>query len=1174
MEENSRSPRRQPIRRGKFIGILAGIILASMVLGYFVVTSTAFLRGIVLPRVSKSMRAKITVADSTLKPFSQVYLKGLKVETTGSEPLLTAEEVRVRYSLVDFLKGNINIHEITLQSPTIQIVQQPDGTSNLDPILEGKDEKQDKKSKGKVQLSIRNVALKNGTLRQLQHPKEGGSKKVEVQNLNVTLDQLGNGQSGKLTLAGAMEMEQRRGGTNDLLKGELSGGYTIALNQELLPETVSGSTKFTVLRAEGAYKDLAGINASLNADLDPKAIRDVSIQFSKANLPLGQVRLTGPLDIERKEGALKLELLSLDRNIMAFAAAGKGYDFRNSKINSSNLITISQNGNFVSANGNVAGNQIAIAQEEMVTPEINLNLDYQVTVNVSEKTAVLQKLKMGGESRGNPILQMQLDRPMNLSWGETVKGYKDAALNLTLTNFNLAEWRPLIGTNIASGILNATAAVISQQDGRILNTRLAGSIEQLQAQFGTNRLERAAVTFETTGTIEEMKTISLSRYVLTLRQENNAVLQANGSLRYGLERKEAAAQLTAEGSLPKLLALAQPPGANAAAGTLKISANYSDSNGKRTATGNVGVSEFTGGYESYAFTNFQAGIDFNLQMNQYDLEINQAALTIRQGFNSGGSVDIKGRYNTESKVGEVAFKTVDLNENAIRPVLGPSLGEKQLVSISLNASGNAKLDPSAGSSLKGNIKVANWVVRDPAGKLPRTPLQADLTIDGAMRKEIVTLNEFVMQLTPTERAKNALHLQARLDLTKTNAGPSTLSLRSESFDITPYYEMFAGSGSTNAPVAAAQPQANNSQAAQEPEAMSLPFQQLSADLKIGRFYLRELSISNWNGSVTVRSNVVQLNPFALDLNGSPLSLTGKVDLGQSGYRYDVALKADSLPLAPLANSFGSGRTNQLQGNLNAAATIRGAGITGPNLRKNLDGNFNLNLTNLNYQVVGPKLQRILVPISIALRVPELTQTPINWVSTQVDVKNGVANLKTLGVESEAFLAEGAGTVTLADIVTNSTLNIPIELSLRRSLAEKSGLLPTGTAPDARFARLPRFVSVKGTVGAPDTDINKLAIAGMLAKGAASLGLGNEKTEKALGAVGNILSGQRGTTNSSGTNATPAANLLEGLGGLLGGRQALGTNVASTNRSGTNAPAKKEAINPLDLLRGLPGNKKQ
>ncbi|HTG43148.1 MAG TPA: hypothetical protein VK633_01330, partial [Verrucomicrobiae bacterium] len=186
-------------------------------------------------------------------------------------------------------------------------------------------------------------------------------------------------------------------------------------------------------------------------------------------------------------------------------------------------------------------------------------------------------------------------------------------------------------------------------------------------------------------------------------------------------------------------------------------------------------------------------------------------------------------------------------------------------------------------------------------------------------------------------------------------------------------------------------------------------------------------------------------------------------------------------------------------------------------------------------------------------------TPINWVSAETDIAKGVINLKHLGVESEAFYAESAGPITLADVLTNSTLNFPVDLSLRRSLAEKSGLLSSDTPTNSKFAKLPRFVSIKGTIGAPETDISKTAIFGLVARGAANLGLGNEKTEKALGAVGNILTGSRGGTNAAGTNSTSAADLVQGLGSLLGGK-------TSTNPPSANAPNDGKA----NLVRGLSG----
>jgi hypothetical protein len=263
-----------------------------------------------------------------------------------------------------------------------------------------------------------------------------------------------------------------------------------------------------------------------------------------------------------------------------------------------------------------------------------------------------------------------------------------------------------------------------------------------------------------------------------------------------------------------------------------------------------------------------------------------------------------------------------------------------------------------------------------------------------------------------------------------------------------------------------------------------------------------------------------------------------------GYGYDLALNIDRLPLEPFANSFATNKAGQYKGFLVADAKIRGAGTTGASLQKNLQGMANFSATNLDLQIVGRKWKSILTPISLVLRVPELMQTPINYIDGQTQFGDGKISLKKVAVESEAFLANVAGDIPIDKVLTNSPLNLPVDLSLRRSLAEKSGLVPDNTPPDAKYAALPRFVTLKGTIGDPKSDPNKTAIAVLLARG-----------------VGGLVGGRAGDVLNQigGTNSSPAANLLQGLGGLLNRKP------AATNSADTNSPAKNPRPGLLDLL---------
>src|SRR5438094_326639 len=101
-----------PRRRRRWLRVLGWLFLIFILLlvaVYFVGTSSGFVKGVILPRVSKSINADITVSDASISPFKEVVLHNLKVQAQGQEPLITAPEVRARYNLMDIIRGNIHV---------------------------------------------------------------------------------------------------------------------------------------------------------------------------------------------------------------------------------------------------------------------------------------------------------------------------------------------------------------------------------------------------------------------------------------------------------------------------------------------------------------------------------------------------------------------------------------------------------------------------------------------------------------------------------------------------------------------------------------------------------------------------------------------------------------------------------------------------------------------------------------------------------------------------------------------------------------------------------------------------------------------------------------------------------------------------------------------------------
>src|SRR6266571_3374535 len=424
-----------------------------------------------------------------------------------------------------------------------------------------------------------------------------------------------------------------------------------------------------------------------------------------------------------------------------------------------------------------------------------------------------------------------------------------------------------------------------------------------------------------------------------------------------------------------------------------------------------------------------------------------------------------------------------------------------------------------------------------------------------MQKELLNLRQVLLTLAPTDRAKNQLQLSGKIDLAKTNATPGQLTLQAESLDLTPYYDMFAGKSAAT-PAAEPQKKPTPAPAPQpatapvEPEPIPLPFKQFTFDAKIGKLFLRELAVADFVTGAKIDNNKVLLKPFQLTLNGAPVSANADLNLGVKGYTYDVSLNADKIPLDPIINSFMPDSRGQYRGLILANAQLKGAGITDASLQKNLSGQLGFSFTNASIQLFAnnkpPKniftrlIWYTLEGIGVFLRVNEITSSPLNAIYAQAQIGDGKINLSRVSLRSQAFEAHTQGVVPMQVPLTNSPLNLPLEMSLSRSLAQKSGLMPANTPPDAAYAALPTFVTVKGTVGDPKRDFNELALGGLLLKGGVGI------AEKLGVNVGD-----------------KTGNVLKGVGNLLTGQGGANSGVANTNNPATNPPPAK--FNPFDLL---------
>ncbi|WP_040550860.1 AsmA family protein, partial [Pedosphaera parvula] len=1000
-------------------------------------------------------------------------------------------------------------------------------------------------------------------VRMVKNYKENGARDItEVSGLNFELTNLKNGQQGKMTLAGNINVDNRppAPATNALMQAVMVGNFAIIPTADLKGGSVNGNAHLDVQKGAGSLSQLATLSAIIDCDITPTDIKQLALRFQKAGANLGELRVNGPFDMAKTEGHLNVQLAGIDKNALNLAGAQSGIDFGTTVMNSTNHVDLANAGKQIALKGAFNINQLRVTRANQTTPTLDIVSDYNLNVDTDKKQALINALNINGSENQQSFLQGGLTSPMSVAWGNEANPVGDSAFKLGINKLNLADWRPFLGGTLVNGIVNLAANVSSQQSGKKLGFDVSSDVTGMELNLATNHITQTDVHFQTKGEAANLNEFNLQQIGMQLNHAGQQALSFTANGTFNKTTQAADLQIALDGSLVRLLDIMSSPDIKATSGSLQLKGHVVQNQTSKTVTGNFALADFTGQMQSNRFDHFGTTADLDVAMNGSQLQIRKANGAVTQGQTVGGKFDVTGDYDTDKKAGQFTAKLVDFNENALRPFLASALKDKQLVSVLVNATSSAKLDPQGESSVKADFQLAKLVVSDPTQKTTPTPLEAKFQVDAGLQKQVATIRQFHIALTPTARATNDMTLTGQVDMSQTNATSANLKLKADSIDVTPYYDIFAGKKSEKSAAsqqAQAQPQpaaATQAAANTEPPAVNLPLRNSTVDVSIGRFYLRQVEITNWLTTVKIDGGHVLLNPFKLALNGAPVNANADLNLGVPGYQYDVGFSADRIPIAPIADSFAPQYQGQAKGDLIANAQIKGAGTTGVNLKKNLNGQLNFAFTNANIVLTQSKFfQNVLGTVAFVIQEPDLTNSPVKYILANVKMGDGSINLTQFKMASDTFSAQSQGVIPIADVVTNSPINnLPLQLSLRQSIAQKARLAPATSATNNDYVALPTFVTVQGTVGNPKANVDKVALGRIIADATGA----TKALQKAAGKYINQVPGLGGLLGGS-TNAPSGGNTNKPSGGNVFGNILGGLTGSNTNQpASTNAPKKR------------------
>ena len=1134
-----RKKRRILLRIFIWLVVLVALLVAAV---YFIATNPAFLKGVVLPRLGNAINANVTVTNIVFNPFKQIELQDLKVQAKGQAPVLIVPQLKVRYSLWDILTGDLHVDDIAVVSPTVELVENPDGSNNLDPLLQALSAKPGAASKpaaGKpskpMRIDLGRLALSNANIIKIKNYAGGRSDRLELTNFNVTLSNLQNGQSATLELSAALQVENNPPtGTSGSLAAAIKGDFHFALATDLKPDSASGEAHLDISGADGVFQDFSAFGAALNCDMTPTEIKQVSLHFQKSGEALGELAVSGPFDMEKTEGRLQVKLQGIDKRLLNLAGAASGIDFGPTTINSTNEITLARAGAVITASGRFQADKFQLTRAGLTTPTLDFNAGYDVTVDQAARHALLHELTLTGKQNGNPLLEAHLTQPMNVAWGTGTNGVGESALDLVVTNLNLADWKPFLGGDAPAGDVNLQVQLQSQQNGGRLTFEADSQIANFTANLGGNQTVPVSVNLLARGQATDFQQLNLSEYRLQIDRESDQLLTVNGSGTYDLKAASADLQVAVQASLAGLAKAFPQAGTSVSSGNLELNGRVTQKQNGQTITGQLVLAGFTGQVDNNSFTDFGSTMEVDVSRTPEQIEIKKVDGALTQGKSPGGNFNLTGLYDPARKKVQLTAALAGFNRDGLGWLLQPLLADKRLVAIAVNGSAAVEYDPADSSAIKADLQVTNLIVNDPKGQIPETPLAAKVHIDTTLQKQSADIRQFQIGLTPTANAQNQIQLQGNVDFSRTNAIQGNLNLTADSLDLTSYYDLFAGgtnaSGKTSSATAA---QAGTATAAnQEPPPIHLPLKNFTLAATIGRLYLREVAITNFQTTVNADGGHVTVKPLQFVLNGAPVRAKADLDLSVPGYKYNFALDADQIPFAPLVDSFMPDRKGELGGTLTAHTQIGGAGVTAVNWEKNLTGQFNVGVTNLELSVINIRSPIFRSLINVVATIPQLLtnpesgflsifgqltgqnsgligqlkQAPVEVISAQGQAGDGQINLQQLTVQSAAFEADAQGGIVLAPILTNSTINIPITISLSQPIAKQLNLAAASNSTGSSYVPLPQFLTMTGTLGDPQMQKKTSALVGLTVKSLGG-GLMNQVTNPASpvrGLLNNLL----------------------------------------------------------------------
>jgi hypothetical protein len=223
----------------KISSLIAAVLLILIIASYFTITSSFFLKSYIIPYLSKSMGADISVSQIYISPLkSSITINGLKIKDKNQLDI-KVEKFECLFNIFDLMNDKITISRLELENSYIsintKIRTQEIPVSNLPKS----DSEGQKKSTGKIELPILNISNINVTnfnfIYKVTKTDPNTINITKINNLNISIPYFKTSGKGLIQFLGDISSSHN----SNKLAGKIQGKLTTELNDKTFPNMLN-----------------------------------------------------------------------------------------------------------------------------------------------------------------------------------------------------------------------------------------------------------------------------------------------------------------------------------------------------------------------------------------------------------------------------------------------------------------------------------------------------------------------------------------------------------------------------------------------------------------------------------------------------------------------------------------------------------------------------------------------------------------------------------------------------------------------------------------------------------------------------------------------------------------------------------------------------------------------